>query len=129
MRDTIGERIKKRRLELGLSQTELARRAGYADKSGISKIESGDRALTAEKIELFARVLDIDPGDLLPSGWDRPLRDLPLILTDEEKDLINKLRELPDADRRDLLQMIGIVFSAHLRRVEEEGSDNASLQG
>lgn len=54
MSDNIGKRIKERRIALGLSQTELARRAGYADKSGISKIESGDQDLVPAKIERFA---------------------------------------------------------------------------
>lgn len=127
MSESIGEKIKKRRLALGLSQTELARRAGYADKSGISKIESGDRALTPEKIELFARVLDMSPAELFPSVWDRPLRDDPLVLTDEEEVLIRKLRELPDDGRRDILQVLEIAYSAYMRHVVEEGSDDAGL--
>ena len=38
---TIGEKIRNRRKELKMSQTELAERTGYADKSGISKVENG----------------------------------------------------------------------------------------
>lgn len=36
---TIGERIAKRRLELGYSQTELARRMGLTNRSTICKVE------------------------------------------------------------------------------------------
>ena len=35
----IGERIKYRREQLGLSQDELARRLGYKSRSSINKIE------------------------------------------------------------------------------------------
>lgn len=119
MSDTIGDKIKKRRLALGLSQAELARRAGYADKSGISKIESGERSLTPEKIELFARALNMSPTDLLPSVWDVPLHDAPLILTAEEEDIIRKLRALPDAERERMIEFTELAFSVFMRRAEE----------
>lgn len=129
MNDSIGEKIKKRRIALGLSQTELARRAGYADKSGISKIESGDRSLTPEKIALFARALDLSPGDLLPGVWERPLRDEALVLTEGEEIVIRKLRELPDRDRDYILRVLDSVYSAFMHYVadDEGGSDDASL--
>ena len=129
MNESIGEKIKNRRIALGLSQTELARRAGYADKSGISKIESGDRGLTPEKIELFARALDMNPSDLFPSVWDRPLRDDALVLTADEELLICKLRELPDRDRDYILRVLDSVYSAFMHYVadDEGGSDDASL--
>lgn len=60
--------IKKRRLELGMSQSELAKRAGYTDRSSIAKIESGKIDLTQTKIREIADALRIPPGDLM--GWD-----------------------------------------------------------
>ena len=60
--------IKQRRLELGMTQTDLAKKLGYADKSMIAKIEKGSVDLTQSKIIAFADVLDISPGDLM--GWD-----------------------------------------------------------
>lgn len=35
------ENIKKRRMELGMTQTELANKVGYSDKGMISKVENG----------------------------------------------------------------------------------------
>ena len=36
---TVGDRIRKRRIELDLSQEELAKRCGYTSRSTINKIE------------------------------------------------------------------------------------------
>lgn len=57
--------IKARRLELGLTQTELAQKMGYADKSMIAKIEKGLVDLPQSKIIAFAKVLDTNPGNLM----------------------------------------------------------------
>lgn len=123
MTKTTGERIKQRRIALGLSQTELARRAGYADKSGISKIESGDRDLTPAKLERFAEALGCTPSDLLSDVWNKPLVDAPLVLTDDEEVMIHKLRELPDRDRDYVLKVLDFVYSAYQRYIEEDSED------
>lgn len=53
----IGDKIKERRIELGLSQGELARLVGYADKSAIAKIESNSRDIPQNKVKIFAKCL------------------------------------------------------------------------
>lgn len=63
--------IKKLREELGLSQEELAKRTGYTNRSSIAKIEKGLVDLSQTKIELFAKVLGVAPGDLM--GWELEL--------------------------------------------------------
>lgn len=68
---SIGERIKKRREELGLSQDELARMIGYTSRSTINKIESGKIDIAQSKIEKFSIALNIPPVILM--GWDAPL--------------------------------------------------------
>lgn len=65
---TIGENIKKRRIELGWSQRELAKRAGYKDNSTIAKIENGKVDLPQSKIVMFSEVLDVSIADLM--GWE-----------------------------------------------------------
>lgn len=60
--------IKSRRLELGLTQSDLAKALGYSDKSMIAKIEKGIIDLPQTKIMLFAEALHIHPGDLM--GFD-----------------------------------------------------------
>lgn len=59
--------IKDRRTELKMTQTELAERLGYADKSMISKIEKGEIDLPQSKIIAFAKALSTTPAKLM--GW------------------------------------------------------------
>ena len=51
--------IKKYRLENGWTQTELANKVGYSDKSMISKIEKGEVDLSQSQIWKFADVFGI----------------------------------------------------------------------
>ena len=64
----IGERIRERRLELGISQEHLSTELGYTSRSSIAKIESGINALTFPKIQEFAKVLQVSPAQLV--GWE-----------------------------------------------------------
>lgn len=57
--------IKKMRKENGWSQDELAKKAGYTDRSSIAKIEKGLIDLTQSKIFLFADIFGVDPGTLM----------------------------------------------------------------
>ena len=63
----IGERIKKRRLELEWSQRELARRMGYTNNSTIVKIEQGKVEVYQSKIVQFSEVLGVSVAYLM--GW------------------------------------------------------------
>ena len=64
---TVGERIKNRRLELGLTQDELAKKVGYKSRSSINKIELS-RDLPLGKVQLVAVALETTPGYLM--GWE-----------------------------------------------------------
>ncbi len=59
------ERIKSRRKELGLSQAELAAKAGYSDKSSISKLEKGKSTIPLERQIQLAEALDTTIAYLL----------------------------------------------------------------
>lgn len=63
----IGERIKQRRMELGLSQRELARRMGYSDNSTLARIEQGKVDVYQNKIVQFSEVLGVSIAYLM--GW------------------------------------------------------------
>ena len=76
---TIGERIKKRRIDLQMSQDELAKKVGYKSRSSINKIELA-RELPLKKVEAMARALECTPSYLM--GW-----------TDEEQAVIDHMKE------------------------------------
>lgn len=63
----IGDRIKYRREELGLSQDELARRLGYKSRSSINKIEKDASGLPQTKIAAIANALNTTPSYIM--GW------------------------------------------------------------
>lgn len=64
---TVGERIRAKRIELGITQDELARRCGYASRSSINKIELS-RTLPSDKIEIVANALGVRPSYIM--GWE-----------------------------------------------------------
>lgn len=80
---TIGERIKNRREELGMTQDELARKCGYKSRSSINKIELS-RDLPLRKVSLMADALQTSPGYLM--GWEDINGDQirPVLLTEFE---------------------------------------------
>ena len=64
----IGQRIKKRREQLGLTQEDLATITGYKSRSSINKIELDGRVLPQSKIVSFAKALNTTPAYLM--GWE-----------------------------------------------------------
>lgn len=90
--------IKERRIALGLTQAELAKKIGYADKSTIAKIEAGRDKLVQKKIIALAAALDTTPGALM--GWSDDVEPTP-----EECDLIRAYRSA-SADRRDAIKLL-----------------------
>ena len=65
MSKAFGERVKALRKSRGLTQQELATALGYADKSMIAHIESGDNEMTLDKVAFLARALGVDVNDIL----------------------------------------------------------------
>ena len=65
---TVGERIKKRRIELGLTQEELAKRMGYKGKTSVCVAETKGDNVTTTKVEKFAKALDVSAKYLM--GWE-----------------------------------------------------------
>lgn len=64
---TLGERIKKRREELGLTQADLAARLGYKSKVSVSNAENDRDDMTTTRIYKYADALDTTPAYLM--GW------------------------------------------------------------
>ncbi len=60
--------IKRRRIELGMTQEVLKERMKYKDKASISRIERGQVDLPYSKIEMLASILEISVPELLGYG-------------------------------------------------------------
>lgn len=63
------DNIRRLRIKQGLTQEELAKRLGYADKSMIAKIEKGVVDLPHSKVSEFAKVFGVSPAYL--AGWEK----------------------------------------------------------
>ena len=64
----IGKRIKEKRIELGITQEDLASKLGYKRKTTIAKIENGTNDITQSRVVDFANALNTTPAYLM--GWE-----------------------------------------------------------
>ena len=105
----------------GWTQEELAKKMGYTDRSMIAKIESGKVDLSQSKIIEFARIFDVEPGDLM--GWDEPETFTSpeefelrwhqigggrhrLDLSDDEQEIVLEYRVASDDDKKMVRRML-----------------------
>ena len=108
----VGERIKARREELGLSQEQLANLVDYkGGKSTISRIESERVQLNQEKIGVFARALRTTPLYLLglvddPSASLGMVKTFKETLNDREKEMIYYYDLLTEKNQIAVLKLI-----------------------
>ncbi len=79
----IGDRIKARRMELGLTQDELAKKLGYKSRSTINKIELNINDITQPKIVDFATALDTTVSYLMGLDSDANEKSLSAIIGEE----------------------------------------------
>lgn len=69
--------IKKYRVDLGMSQEELAQKTGYKSRTSIAKIEKGLVDLPQSKIALFAKALNVNTEVLMGKSADYEFKDVP----------------------------------------------------
>ncbi len=107
--------IKEQRLRLGLTQSDLAQKLGYADKSMIAKIESGKIDLSHSKIKEFAKALGVTPFDLM--GW-----------SDDELDDGTSAEQEPYYINEDAREMAQFLFENPEYRVLFSAARNVSKE-
>ena len=100
------ENIKKRRIQLGMSQTVLAQKLGYADKTMISRIENGMVDLPLSKLEAFADALRVEPSVLM--GWSE--NDIEPAEADSKRDEFLTIYNNLTADDRHQLAKIAKTY-------------------
>lgn len=102
---SIGERIKQRRIELGLSQTELAHRLGNKSRASVCTVEKDKEDLTTDRIRKYADALETTPAYLM--GWGTPTV-RPMDLTDIEREIISSFRNADDGIKNSVLILLNI---------------------
>lgn len=65
---TIADRIRIKRTELEYSQAQLAFKAGYSDKTAISKFENAGDDITMKQVKRIAKALGVTTSYLM--GWE-----------------------------------------------------------
>ena len=109
---TLGDNIRRKREEAGLSQDELAQRLGYKSRSTIAKVESGVNDLTQSKIQAFADVLGTTVTELLdvkqPYYFDPETAKLAQELKDNpgQRILMDASRNLSKEDLANIINLI-----------------------
>lgn len=113
----IGNRIKTRRIAMGYTQDELAKKMGYVSRSTIAKIEKGQHDVSQQKIVKFAEILETSVSFLM--GWDserteniekKADNDTVLLLTgSEEREFFQKFLRLDQTDKKLFYDMINRI--------------------
>lgn len=119
--EKIAQRIKNRRIELKMSQDELAEKVGYKSRSSINKLEKDARNLPQNKILSLAEALDVSPSYLM--GWEKNSLD------DEIRILMKKIRlgAKLDIDYQFTLPQFYITKNEILDFENEKGSINLAF--
>lgn len=113
---TIGERIKQRRIDLGLSADDLATAIGK-NRATIYRYENGNiENLPITILEPLAKALHTTPADLL----GRTLEKEQLKLSALEERIIMKLRQLNSEAIEEIEDIIDFKLAKLQRKAEEE---------
>ena len=99
---TIGERIRARRKELGLTQEELAIKLGNKSRASVCTVEKDKEDLTTTRIRQYAEALETTPALLM--GWteaveqvskeiERQMKPITDFLESHELDVPNGLKK------------------------------------
>ena len=91
----IGKRIKAKRIELGMTQEDLANKLGYKSKTTIAKIENGTNDITQSRVVDFANVLNTTPN------FDKKYLDRDVFIIQREK---NKMSSKEQTKLMDLIR-------------------------
>ena len=101
---TIGEKIRARRLELGMTTDELGEKIGV-QRSAITKYEKDKVDLKGKRLQEIARALDVSPSSLLSD--DDPDQDILEALHQDPRLglLFDRVRNMKPEDQEFMIQI------------------------
>lgn len=106
----IGEKIRIRRMQLGWSQRELARKMGYKDNSTLARVEQGKVDVPQSRIVQFSQVLGVSIAWLM--DWEEAEKK-----NDQLVPLVTRLRR--DAEFMDAVQMLDTLTPQQFEAVKQ----------
>lgn len=98
----LGQKIRRARIDAGLSMAELAQLSGLGSKSAMSRVELGLVVPTAPTLRNIAATARVSEQYLLREGCLQHIRSSDL--TPEEVDLVTWYRSLDDAQRHVVIE-------------------------
>ena len=100
----IGKKLKERRIELGLTQEELAHMVGYTSKSTINKIEKDHHDVNQTTLLKLAKALNVSPSFFIE---DVPINPQP---SASVMAYAEKLANLPEGQRQNVFSYIDFLL-------------------
>ncbi len=122
MENMIGQRIKERRKELKITQTQIQQETSISS-GNLSCIENGKYLPSAIALLELSKILDCSVDWMLTGKSS--ISDNSIFLDTEEKELLNGFRELPEDDREELF----CLMQMKLRKVKKEKDMTAKSSG
>lgn len=102
----LSERVKRRRLELRMTQDELATKMGYASRTSINKVECG-REVGNKIIARLAEALDVSVPYLMGfdiSPEEQAEQDASILMDDDLMEFVQEWRKLDKEQQASLIQ-------------------------
>jgi len=101
---TLGERIKSRRIQLDMTQDELAKKTGFTSRSSINKIELDKCSINQSKVLVFAEALQTTPQYILGCEDEEQKEDAPITERDRSINAImNIFSKLSPEEKLDII--------------------------
>lgn len=113
MENMIGQRIKERRKELKITQTQIQQETSISS-GNLSCIENGKYLPSAVALLELSKILDCSIDWMLTGKSS--ISENTSILDNEEAELLNGFRELPEDDKEELMGLLQLK----LRKVKKE---------
>ena len=114
---SVGARIKGRRLELNLTQTEMYEHCGISS-GALSRIENGKNVPSCIMLYKLSEVLKCNMFWLVTGKLAEPPAPF---FTEDEEELLSGFRNLPKEERDEILEIVNIK----LRKLKKEQPQNA----
>ncbi|MDH3973227.1 MAG: helix-turn-helix domain-containing protein [Deltaproteobacteria bacterium] len=104
----IGEKIKERRRDLGITQERLAEKLDVSYQQ-IQRYEKGSNTLNTEKLQMLANCLHVPVGFFFEEPPFLAGEEKPFYLPGEESQLLDLFRKIDEEDRKTILHIMKIA--------------------
>lgn len=123
---TIGERIKNRRLEMGLTQKDIYIGTGIST-GNLSRIESGGVLPSASTLIAFSEILKCSTDWILTG---KEFENQVINYTSSEERVLNLYRQLPDEEQEEIISILEIkIKKLKGAKKKLEKLSSSSLEG